>query len=353
MLLRLQRAETVLGSLFYHVHKYGNGQSSKEGIDLHAKKASRNFNVPDQTKLSSLFDGEAYAALRHLRFCMSWFVAAMTRYVLDTAIRRNWAVMRRRLEKLRRRAHINVNVESRPMTPAEDEDFEDLDGEVVDVEVDEDDRTQLGTLSQLQSAHSIVLYHHVIMNRILRACLLSPQPGHQITFKILMSLLSLVLDLGKTVKEVERGGDVEEGARHVMEIRLEWNDKLAVFVSNHQQRVKAGSAGAGGGHRYAPLERASLAVQTLPHVPESVKQTVPMCRGHQASVTGAELTTSYMRLSVCRCALLGRPTVLPKVTTTTGPRRLPILSRICISSWKGRSRRTPKPLAVLSCRSCY
>lgn len=230
LLLRLQRAETVLSSLFYDVMKYGDGKSSKEGVDMHSKKSTR-LMVPRRND-QSLFDGEADVALRHLRFCMSWFVTAVTRYILDTAIRQNWEVMRRRLDKLRRRAHLNVHTESRPMTPADDDDeFEDLDGEVFDVEGDEEDKTQLGTLSQLQSAHSLVLYHRVIMNRILRACLLSPQPGHQITFKILMSLLSLILDLCKTVKDAERRGDLERGAQQIHAIRLEWSDKLAVFVS--------------------------------------------------------------------------------------------------------------------------
>lgn len=236
LLLRLQRAETVLSSLFYDVMKFGDGASSKEGVDLHSKK-SRRLTVPDRKDLS-LLAGEADTALRHLRFCMSWFVTAITRYVLDTAIRQNWEVMRRRLDRLRRRAHLNAHTESRPMTPAEDDEFEDLDGEVFDVEGDEEeDKTQLGTLSQLQSAHSLVLYHHVIMNRILRACLLSPQPGHQITFKILMSLLSLVLDLSKTVKETERSGDIERGAQQILAIRLEWNDKFAVFVSALSSRA--------------------------------------------------------------------------------------------------------------------
>lgn len=228
LLLRLQRAEAVLSSLFYDVMKFGDGKSSKEGVDLHKRNA--HLTAP-RRKDQSLFEGEADVALRHLRFCMSWFVTAITRYILDTAIRQNWEVMRRRLDKLRKRAHLNVHTESRPMTPADDDEFEDLDGEVFDVEGDEEDKTQLGTLSQLQSAHSLVLYHHVIMNRILRACLLSPQPGHQITFKILMSLLSLILDLSRTVKETERSGDIEKGAQHVLAIRLEWNDKFAVFVS--------------------------------------------------------------------------------------------------------------------------
>lgn len=234
LLLRLQRAETVLSSLFYDVMKFGDGKSSKEGVDLHKRNA--HLAAPKR-KDQSLFDGEADVALRHLRFCMSWFVTAITRYILDTAIRQNWDVMHRRLDKLRRRAHLNVHTESRPMTSADDDEFEDLDNEVFDVEGDEEDKTQLGTLSQLQSAHSLVLYHHVIMNRILRACLLSPQPGHQITFKILMSLLSLILELSKTVKETERSGDTEKGAQQVLAIRLEWTDKFAVFVSALSSRA--------------------------------------------------------------------------------------------------------------------
>jgi hypothetical protein len=77
-----------------------------------------------------------------------------------------------------------------------------------------------------------VLYHNIILNRILRACLLSDKPGHQVTFKILMALLSLILDLAKTVAEVERGTvTAENGAAHVSSIRNDWSDKKAVFVS--------------------------------------------------------------------------------------------------------------------------
>ncbi len=58
---------------------------------------------------------------------------------------------------------------------------------------------------QLRSVHSLVAYHVITLERVLRSCLLQPDhPGQQLAYKILMALFGLVLDFGKIVKEMDR-----------------------------------------------------------------------------------------------------------------------------------------------------
>lgn len=239
-LMRLSRINAVLRLLYFSVLRppaAQDGAPLKTGVD-----ATYNNRLPSQVGLPPRSaqgpfppGSDAEKAVLFLRFEMSWFVTSLSRYVLDTAIGHNWDVMRRRLEKLRRRG-ATTGTDSRPMTPGADfdDDYEDLDFELDEAtgDAESEGTAQLGALSQLQSAHSLVLYHNIILNRILRACLLSDKPGHQVTFKILMALLSLILDLGKTVIEVDRGVvTAEDGAVHVATIRQDWTDKKAVFVS--------------------------------------------------------------------------------------------------------------------------
>ena len=146
--------------------------------------------------------------------------------MLDTAIGENWDVMRRRLERLKRRSL--GREESHSLTPTRDQhdplDFPEVDNE------DEREET-LHEISQLHSIHSLVVYHHLTLDRILRACLLSPHAGYQVTLKILMALLGLVLDLGKLVKEVERGVvSFQQGEEKVIGIASDWEEKEVVFV---------------------------------------------------------------------------------------------------------------------------
>ncbi|CAK9781582.1 unnamed protein product [Cutaneotrichosporon oleaginosum] len=239
LLLRLSRADAVLRLLYFSVLRPSAAQVGgplNTGVDSKYNRTKTQIGSSSRAQLGPFHVGsEAEQMALFLRYEMSWFISTLSRYVLDTAVGQNWDVMRRRLDKLRRRAAMATGTDSRPMTPAAeyDDDYEDLDFELDEAVGDAEDEgtAQLGALSQLQSAHSLVLYHNIILNRILRACLLSDKPGHQVTFKILMSLLSLILDLAKTVAEVERKTmTVEDAALHVSTIRQDWMDKKAVFL---------------------------------------------------------------------------------------------------------------------------
>lgn len=242
LLLRLARVDAVLRSLYLDTLKAEaplDGEPVKTGIDATYNRMPSKVGLPTRQRHSAFpVDSEADKTVLYLRFTMSWFVTSLTRYVIDTAIGQNWDLMRRRLDRLKKTTRAPATTDSRPATAAgnyEDDEYEDLDEEVLEADEGgdvQDEVTQLGALSQLQSAHSLVLYHHIILNRILRACLLSDKAGHQVTFKILMTLMNLILDLGKTVKEVERGVlGTDEGAERVRSIRQDWTDKQAVFVS--------------------------------------------------------------------------------------------------------------------------
>lgn len=254
-LFRLARVDAVVQTLFVDVIHCGpdamDSVPVKIGVDAKFNRMPSRIGLPTERRRTVFPAGsEGERSLLYLRFTMSWFVSNLSRYVLDTAIGHNWGVMRRRLDKLRRRSRTSASTESRPVTPGVDDgddEFEDLDQELDEAEGgDEDSATQLGALSQLQSVHSLVLYHQIILNRILRACLLSPQPGHQMTFKVLMVLLGLVLALGKVVKEVDCGMTTPEtGADQVIAIKQDWTDKQAVFVSFNGPRILISSRESG------------------------------------------------------------------------------------------------------------
>jgi hypothetical protein len=233
-LLRLSRVEVVLRSLAMDVLHPSDpfGEPIKLGVDSGLnRRPSRNGPVdhPERGMLSA--DSSLERLVQRLRFRMS-------RYVVDTAIGTHWEVMRQRLEKLKRRTA--GKQESRPSTPegsqrgdsdadwwtAEDADDREEDGDEADDGVEEHN------LHQLQSIHSLVLYHHVTLDRICRACLLAPHAGYEVTYKLLMTLFSLILDLGKAVKELERRlVAYEEAGERIREVAREWNEKEAVFVS--------------------------------------------------------------------------------------------------------------------------
>jgi hypothetical protein len=173
--------------------------------------------------------------LWHLRYRMSHFITTFSRYILDIAIRGNWEVLRKRLKKLQKRQQGSGS--SRPATPSsvaghEDDDQDYFAFEQLDLDLDdEEEEVETQQLHQLHSIHSLVLYHHLIMDRILRSCLLHPSQGHQVAFKILMTLFGICLDFAKTVKEVEKGllGWMD-GAERVEEYWREWVEKETVFV---------------------------------------------------------------------------------------------------------------------------
>ncbi|BEJ16034.1 hypothetical protein CspHIS471_0506390 [Cutaneotrichosporon sp. HIS471] len=238
-LLRLSRVDAVLRLLYFSVLRPSlppDASPLKTGVDATYIRMSSQVGLPPRAQHGPFSaSSEAEKTALFLRYEMSWFVSSLSRYVLDTAVGHNWDVMRQRLDKLRRRGPVVTGTDSRPMTPGAeyDDDYEDLDFELDEAGGDAEDEgiAQLGALSQLQSAHSLVLYHNIILNRVLRACLLSDKPGHQVTLKILMALLSLILDLAKTVAEVERGAmTVDNAAIRVSTIRQDWSDKKAVFL---------------------------------------------------------------------------------------------------------------------------
>lgn len=169
---------------------------------------------------------------------MSHFITTFSRYILDIAIDGNWQVLRRRLKKLQKKSTATPTT-SRPGTPSsarneddENEDYFEFNDLDLDIDLDDDDEMESSQqLHRLHSIHSLVLYHHLIMDRIMRSCLLHPSAGHQITFKILMTLFGIVLDFAKTVKEVEKGLiGWQDGAERIEEYWREWVEKETVFV---------------------------------------------------------------------------------------------------------------------------
>lgn len=279
LLLRLARVDVVLRNLYFNVLRPAppiDGEPVKTGVDAAYNRMPSKVGLRTRRTVSVFEHGsDAERALLYVRYGMSWFVSAVSRYVLDTAIGQNWDIMRRRLERLRRATRrgdtttVAGATPSRPVTPGpdgEEDEYDFLDDELSEAGGvdDEAGATQLGALSQLESAHSLVLYHHIILNRIMRACLLSPQPGHQVTFKILMALLGLVLDLGKALKEAECGAiSLDAAAEVVKGIAVDWADKLAVFLHALERlslrTSKHGAAaddesGSGGGGREGDIQ---------------------------------------------------------------------------------------------------
>lgn len=260
LLLRFSRVEGVLRGLYFDILRpeaAGSGVGlrgpggMKVGVDSHIYKPASTIGVPTVAPdMLGVFPPKSETArtLLYLRFIMSWFVTAMSRYVLDTA-RHNFDVMQHRLGSLRRRPQVTrpqstvgSREPSQPATPAgvffDEEAYELLDvledetedGDADDVDPD-DGQAQLAAISQLQSANSLVIYHHIILNRILRASLLSA--GSVAAFETLMLLLSLVLDLGKAVKDMQRGIITPEaGEQLVKDVRVEWEGTYADFVSS-------------------------------------------------------------------------------------------------------------------------
>lgn len=251
LLLRLGRVETVLQSLFVDCHhRHGIfDQPLKTGVDAHPSRPSsrgqRNETTARQPRGIFPAGSRHETRLWHLRYRMSHFITCFSRYTLDIAVGANWAVLRRRLGKLQRSARTRTGdaTTSRPSTPATDggrtDDYFDLEElgfddapDPDDGEADQSAGTTHGEIRKLHSIHSLVLYHQLIMDRILRSCLLSPSAGYQVAFKVLMTLFGLVLDFGKTVKEVEKGlVGWEDGAERVDAYWREWIEKETAFVS--------------------------------------------------------------------------------------------------------------------------
>jgi hypothetical protein len=179
---------------------------------------------------------------------MSHFITNLTRYILDIAIGVNWRVLRKRLARLRKQSFTSPSSRADTPTPSGEEDeyfgFDGLDllnAEQADEEEDGSGSTE--NLCQLHSIHSIVSYHNLILDRILRSCLLSPSAGYQVTYKILTTLFGIVLDFAKTAKEVEKGlVGWQDGAEQIDQYWLEWVEKETVFVSLDPVILLLGSA---------------------------------------------------------------------------------------------------------------
>ena len=206
-------------------HQYDiSEEPTKTGVDAHPARSSRVRQANEKHKRGIFPTGSKHEAnLWRMRHRMSHFITTFTRYIMDIAIGANWDVLKRRLRKLQRmNRHVPASG-SLPTTPATDgEETDDYftlpDTDPHDAEHDdeEDHESTHHDVHQLHSIKSLVLYHQLIMDRILRSCLLSPSAGHQVVFKVLMTLFGLVLDFGKTVKEVEKGLlGWEDGAERV------------------------------------------------------------------------------------------------------------------------------------------
>ena len=237
-LLRLARIDMVLRSMYINTaHPRSLKQfAPKVGVDLSAKPPKSVNGEP--VMLASVFpDHPRVGHLLHcLRYRMTVFVTVLTRYIIDTAIGAKWDAMRNRIRRLKRPS--GVLSSSRSATPSADVfDSGGLHSDRISVEdaIDDDSgaETESPGLIQLQSIESLVTYHQLTMDRILRASLLSPTSnGQRMTFKVLMGLFKLILDLGKTVKEAELQSLNEERAiEAVSAVGVQWDKQEAVFVS--------------------------------------------------------------------------------------------------------------------------
>jgi hypothetical protein len=231
--------------MLHDLHKpCGHDEASerKAGIDL-PRVQTRAATASRSTRRTIFsLDAALEKTVCLLRFRMSHFASALMRYTVDSAIGANLSRMRRRLDKLKR-PNTDWPV-SRTATP-EDDGFSDFgyddapchredwdDHAESDEGPDGTGREDDEPIHHLKSIHSLVAYHHITMNRILRACLLSPAAGFGVAHKLLMRLCGLILDLGKVVKEAaqQRIGVAEAEAR-VKAIRTDWDEKEKVFVS--------------------------------------------------------------------------------------------------------------------------
>lgn len=230
LILRLSRVDLVLRTMYWDViHQFELfNEPHKIGVDLRPSSGLPCYRLQERSTHSLFPKGSiAQRRLQILRFRMTHFVNVFGRYVLDIAIGSNWDAMKRRLERLRK--DCTGKAHNRQGTSEEESDEAWVESTLHDEEIDE---IAPGGIRRLQSIHSIVLYHNMVLDKICRACLLGPRSGQQVTFKILMVLFGLVLDLGKTVKEVERGvRGWEDGVEKVDEIVKEWHEKEATFVS--------------------------------------------------------------------------------------------------------------------------
>ena len=244
LLLRICRVRTVLRLLYMDaVHRTPSFDEPVKGPGAEPKRSTASINCA--RVIHELFPASSVSAatLQRVRFGMSAFMSALEEYILDRAIGANWDVMRRKLERLGRkqakaRAQGQAEVGIAPITPEGEDEIvfhSDVWEEgVVDEEdqADDDDEDGAPGMVQLHSVDSLVTYHHLIVDRILRDALLSPSEGHKVTLDVLMRLFGCILDLGKIVKLVARGSvGWEDGAERVLSIASRWDELEEIFVS--------------------------------------------------------------------------------------------------------------------------
>jgi hypothetical protein len=144
---------------------------------------------------------------------MSHVIAAFSQYVLDSAIARNWDIFMRRMERLKQR--------SRRSDTDEDDGF--------GLEEDPDEGVPGG---EIKDIHALVLYHHHVLDRILKGCLLGPSAGQKALQRILMGLFGVILDVGKLVKEVAmRQVGEDEGGSRLKKLNSSWCEREEMLVS--------------------------------------------------------------------------------------------------------------------------
>ncbi|WVO16224.1 hypothetical protein L204_103895 [Cryptococcus depauperatus] len=226
LLLRLLRVDLVLRTMYWDVvHQFEPfDEPLKFGVDSGLDRPSHaRHSQQIERRTRSLFpkDTKVDRHLQLLRFKMTQFVNVYGRYVMDHAIKK-WDVMRKRLGNLQKRVLGREDI-------IETDNVDNLLAEEYQ-QMDDDEETPT-TIYQLRSIRSLILYHQLTLNRICTACLLGPQAGQQVTFKLLMVLFGLVLDLGKAIREVEMGlTGWEKGAEKIAEIGREWEEKEATFL---------------------------------------------------------------------------------------------------------------------------
>nr|XP_019007244.1 uncharacterized protein I203_00840 [Kwoniella mangroviensis CBS 8507]OCF70705.1 hypothetical protein I203_00840 [Kwoniella mangroviensis CBS 8507] len=247
LILRVSRCQIVLRTMYWQVlhQSETKDKPTKTGIDSGFNRpSSRNsLKKSREREVHTLFPPRSNIErkVQVLRFRMSHLVNSFGEY-LDSVIGYRWGMMRRRLKRLKRKEIISKGRPSSP-TKSEMQDQDDSDGDYLyaaeygdgDVEDDEDEDDEDGIVEirQLKSPHSIMVYHQITLNRILDSCLLNHEnsQGQQVTFKLLMSLLKMILDLGKALVEVSRGdmGWVDE-KEMVERLEDEWEEKEKVFL---------------------------------------------------------------------------------------------------------------------------
>nr|XP_019010892.1 uncharacterized protein I206_04195 [Kwoniella pini CBS 10737]OCF49673.1 hypothetical protein I206_04195 [Kwoniella pini CBS 10737] len=236
LLLKISRCQIVIRTMYFSILHQSESQDEpfKTGVDSGLNRPSSKVNNTlrrsRNRQTNTLFPAKSdiEKKVQILRFRMAHLVDAFGDYV-DVSIRRKWERMRRRLVKLGKN---DIDHEdSRPISPTSTN-GEYMNHEEYTDEEDEKDPLSDTHIHELQSPHSILVYHQITLNRILKSCLLDERSqGQQVTMKLLMTLFGLVLDFGKILVEIERGlKGWMEGQEIIEVIEREWNGKERIFL---------------------------------------------------------------------------------------------------------------------------